>query len=62
MSTLKNSDPQLVRDTIDIVTNLLSSYGWTILGLILIISIIWNKLLSKHFYKWRERREILNTG
>jgi hypothetical protein len=62
MSTLKNSDPQLVWDTINIVTNLLSSYGWAIFGLIFITAIVWNKFLSKHFYKWRERREILNTG
>ncbi len=62
MSTLKNSDPQLIRDTIDITTGLLSSYGWSIFGLILIIAIVWKKFLSKHFYKWRERREILNTG
>ena len=57
MSTLENKDPQIITDAMDLVSDLLSSYGWYALALIFGFVVIWNKYLRKNIQQIRQQNE-----
>ncbi|CAG2171856.1 unnamed protein product [Oppiella nova] len=57
MAELKNKDPELITNTIAIVSRLFVNYGWYVLAVIIIGVIVYHKYLRPLWDQMAERRE-----
>ncbi|XP_071041324.1 selenoprotein S isoform X4 [Parasteatoda tepidariorum] len=48
--------PAIERNTFEIVTEFLSTYGWTCLFIVVVLNLIWSHFYPK-YKKWQERQE-----
>jgi hypothetical protein len=62
MAELKNKDPELITNTIAIVSRLLVNYGWYVLAVIIIGVIVYHKFLRPLWDQMAERRERMSEG